>query len=344
MSQVLPIHNLNRVKLSQAIPLDTPFSVFLFPTTCCNFKCIYCAHSLDDAEMKRRYDFTAENMSMETYQTAIEQLKQFPHKLKLLSLTGQGEPMLNRQLPEMIHKAKEAQIAERIEIISNGSLLTHEYADRLISAGLDGLRISLQGLNGEKYAETCGYEVNFEQFLERIQYFFQHKKQCDLFVKIMDTALAPGEDELFYRTFDGISDRMYIERCRPVYDGVAFTAQMDSRRVDRYGNEHPPREVCPLCFFMLSIFPNGDVEPCDAIYRPVILGNIHTETLREMFTGQKLRRFQFMQLNGRRWEHPKCSVCCAPDDVSHPLDCLDDSAGEIIRKLEKGRTEDETGE
>ena len=93
------------------------------------------------------------------------------------------------------------------------------------------------------------------------------------------------------------------------------------------------RDVIPLCFFMLSVFPNGDVEPCDAIYKPVILGNIHTETLSDMFAGEKLHQFQLMQLRGERCKHPLCSVCCAPDDVSHPLDVLDDSAAEVAARI-----------
>lgn len=337
MSQNLPINNhQNRVKLSDALPLDTPFSVFVFPTTYCNFRCVYCAHSMDAAEMEKHYGLIQQTMDMDTYCTVIQQLRQFPRKIKLLSLTGQGEPLMNKQLPEMVRYAREAEVAERIEIITNGSLLTPELSDALIAAGLDGLRISMQGLDCEKYAAVCGRPIDFDQFIQNIRYFYQHKGQCDLFVKIMDSALDEGQDQDFYRILDPISDRMYIERCRPVYDGVEFTASMNAVAIDRYGNEHPPRKVCPLSFFMLSVFPDGDVEPCDSIYKPVILGNVHTNTLREMFLGETLKEFQRQQLAGRRYDNKKCAVCCAPDDVSHPLDVLDDSAEWLLDKLYGG--------
>ena len=341
MSEISPINNhLNRVKLSEAVPLATPFSVFVFPTTYCNFKCVYCAHSMSSRQMKEKYDLSEEHMSLDTYRKVIAQLQQFPQKLKLLSLTGQGEPMLNKNLPEMVHIAKKANVAERIEIISNGSLLTPDTSDALISAGLDGLRISLQGLDSEKYEEVCKFKINFNVFYENLTYFFKHRKSCNLFVKIMDVTLKDNDAEKFYRMFDGISDRMFIEICRPVYDGVQFTdnEHMKKTIVDRYGNNHSPRKVCPLCFFMLSVFPNGDVEPCDAIYKPIVLGNIHTETLQQMFLGEKLREFQLEQLKGNRNQNSKCAVCCAPDDVSHPLDVLDDSA-EIIFNRMKGNAQ-----
>jgi len=291
---------------------------------------------MDETAMREHYGLLQQTMDMDTYRTVIQQLRQFPRKVKLLSLTGQGEPLLNSRLPEMIRLAKEAEIAERIEIITNGSLLTPEFSNALIHAGLDGLRVSVQGLTSEKYAAICGCPIDFDRFVENIRYFYQHKGQCDLFVKIMDAALDEGEDRKFYQIFDPISDRMYIERCRPVYDGVEFTANMSAITIDRYGNEHPARKVCPLSFFMLSVFPDGDVEPCDSIYKPIVLGNVHTDTLRDMFMGERLKEFQRQQLLGRRYNNSKCAVCCAPDDVSHPLDVLDDSAERLLESLYGG--------
>lgn len=94
-SEIKPIYGTERVQLASVLPLAAPYSAFVFPTTFCNFKCAYCGHSLGFAEMKKQYDFTPEHMTMETYEKTIEQLAEFPQKLKMLSLTGQGEPLLN---------------------------------------------------------------------------------------------------------------------------------------------------------------------------------------------------------------------------------------------------------
>jgi radical SAM protein with 4Fe4S-binding SPASM domain len=282
--------------------------------------------------MKEQYNFAPENMNLDTYNKIINQLKAFPNKLKVLSLTGQGEPLINKNIAEMIKIAKEADIAERIEIISNASLLTPEMSKKLIDAGLDTIRISLQGLSSSKYKEICDFNLDFDKLIENIKYFYDNIMQCNVFVKVMDVALENGEDKEFYDTFSNISDRMYIEQCRPVYDGVEFTKGLEVI-ADRYGREHKKREVCPLPFFMLGIFPDGDVEPCDTIYKPVIIGNVNNETLMEMWKGNKLRDFQILQLSKQRGCNSKCQVCCAPDDVSHPEDLLDDSAEEILKRL-----------
>lgn len=140
----------------------------------------------------------------------------------------------------------------------------------------------------------------FFNSVREFSYFFQRKQHCDLFAKIMDISLAQGERDRFYHLFDVISDRMYIECCRPVYDGVAFTENMKTEVMDRYGNEHSPRKVCPLCFFQLAVFPNGDVAPCDAIYMPKKLGNVHSSTLKQMFHRDALTQFQRLHLLGLR--------------------------------------------
>jgi GTP 3',8-cyclase len=336
MSETIPIINLDRVPLCDVVPLDMPYAVYAFPATLCNFKCIYCAHALGQKKMREQYGLEPQIMDIDTFKLVIEQMKSFHHPVKLLSLTGQGEPLINKNLPDMVYMAKQAGIAKRIEIITNAALLTNEIADSLIDAGLDGLRVSLQGMSENKYKEICGINIDFDNFLLQLSYFYKNKRTCDLFVKIMDVSLDEGDEEKFYETFNHISDRMYVEQCRPVYEGVAFTENIEGENKDRYGNEHIHRKVCPLCFFQLGVFPDGDVVPDDAIYKPVVLGNVHHGTLKDMWNGEKLRSFWHMQLRGERLMNPKCAVCCAPDDVSHPLDVLDDAAGEIIKRIENG--------
>ncbi|WP_296559009.1 radical SAM protein [uncultured Acetobacterium sp.] len=331
-SEIKPIYGTERVKLAEKIPLATPFSIFVFPTTYCNFNCIYCAHSLGYEKMKEQYKFVPQNMSMETYKKILDQIKEFPDKIKMLSLTGQGEPLLNRDIPLMVKLAKEADIAERIEIITNGALLSKEMSDRLIEAGLDTLRVSLQGLSSQKYQEICGTAVDFEEYLDNIKYFYENRRNTNLFVKIMDVSLEDGEEEKFYHLFSNCSDRMYIEKMLPAYEGVEVTKDMDVE-YDRYGRKHGKRDVCPLPFYMIGIFPDGEVEPCDTIYKPIILGNVNQDNLFDMWNGKKLRAFWEMQLSSERHCNTGCSVCCAPDDVAHPEDILDNEAKKILESL-----------
>lgn len=332
MAEIKPLAGMERHALHEVIPLRTPYAVYIFPTNLCNFMCNYCGHSMGLAAMKQEYDLCTENMSMETLKLVVNQLKEFPDRIKVISLTGHGEPLVNPDLAKMIAYIKECDVAERIEIISNASLLNHQTSLELINAGLDCIRISLQGLSTQKYQEICKRNIDFDKFVDEIQYFYENKKQCQVFVKVMDVALEEGEEEQFYKLFDSISDRMYIEQCRPVYSGVTMTEGMECTD-DRYGRTHEPRKVCPLCFYMLGIHPDGDVAPCETIYKPITLGNVYSETIVDMWNGKRNQDFQKMQLRKERFQNSGCARCCAPDDVAHPEDEVDSRADELLRDL-----------
>jgi len=160
---------------------------------------------------KKTYGLNKQYMSIDTMALVIEQSKLF-EPYKLLSFMGHGEPLLCRDLPKMVAMAAEAEVAQRIEIITNASLLTHVCSDALIDAGLTNLRVSLQGLNADAYRKTSGAVLDFEKFMEQLSYFYEKKKPgMGLFVKVLDVSLHEGEEEMFYKMFDAISDRMYVE-------------------------------------------------------------------------------------------------------------------------------------
>ena len=335
MAQIKPSAGVDdRIPLADALPLASPFTLNVFPTNACNFKCSYCAHSLSDDELAKIYNLDKSIMSLETMEAIIEQSKAFPSPYKLLSFMGHGEPLLNRNLPKMIEMVKKSGIAKRIEIITNASVLNTVLSDQLIEAGLTNLRISLQGLNSESYRNTCGVFLDFEQFLEHIAYFYRQKSdQMGLFVKIMNVSLKPNDEQRFYDMFGDICDRMYVEHVQPVYHAVSVQEDKSDIRYDRYGNAHLPRQVCPLAFFSFGVWPNGDVQPCDAIYKPCLLGNVNASTLKEMWQGDNLKQFRIQHLSGNKNFIQGCADCCAPDDVSHPLDTLDDRKEELLKRM-----------
>ncbi len=322
MAEIKPAYGETRARLKDVIPLRTPYSIYFFPTNLCNFRCTYCAHGGGLKNFEEEYGLKLESMSLETFTRAIDQISKFEDKLKVLNLSGQGEPLLNRYLPEMIEYAKKMDVADRIEIITNASLLNEELSNRLIDSGLDTIRVSLQGVTSKKYKDICGKDIDFDKFVAELKYLYSIKKQCQIYVKVMDVSLDEGEEEQFYNIFRDISDRMYVENCKPVYDGVESTKDIDVS-TDRYGLKSEYRHVCPLPFYMLGILPDGTISPCETIYVPDILGNVWTDDISEVWTGDKMKAFQKMQMDKLRHTNPKCARCCAPNDVSRPEDVLD---------------------
>ena len=106
-----------RMRLADALPLDTPFSVQIFPVYGCNLACAYCIHSVPPAER----GFVAGKVMLDDalYKKCIDGLTEFPRPLKMLRFAGTGEPLLHPHITDMVAYAREKEVAETIDIVTN---------------------------------------------------------------------------------------------------------------------------------------------------------------------------------------------------------------------------------
>jgi MoaA/NifB/PqqE/SkfB family radical SAM enzyme len=79
--------------------------------------------------------------------------EQFPGIQRAL-LHGIGEPLLNRELPEIIRYLKQRGV--EVIINSNGTLLTPAWQEALVASGLDQYRCSIDGAKDQTYARIRG--------------------------------------------------------------------------------------------------------------------------------------------------------------------------------------------
>ncbi|MGD9158490.1 MAG: radical SAM protein [Desulfobacteraceae bacterium] len=297
-----------RTRLAEVIPLATPFLVQIFPAYVCNFKCSYCIHSLP----KKDRGFIADKtiMDFDLYKKCIDDLVQFPQKIKMLRFAATGEPLLHPQIAEMIKHAKDKKVGESLEIVTNASLLTKELSDDLIDAGLDWLRISIQGLSSQKYKAICGVDIDLDEFTENIRYFYKNRKECKVYIKIIDCALEENEEEKFYDIFGSICDKIAIEHLNPAVPEIDYTKLSDTPlTITQNGNAVQNAEICPQPFYMLQINPDGNIVPCCSMQTAFVCGNAEEESIFDAWNGGKFKKFQLAMLkNKKNYICKKCEV------------------------------------
>lgn len=299
--------NTARMELHQCLPLGAPLSVHIFPSFYCNFRCSYCLHSLS-AECLTEKGFRRQNMDFSVYRKAIEDISARSWHLKALIFAGHGEPLLHPQIAEMVALAKERQIADRVEIVTNASLLTRELSDALIAAGLDRLRISLQGVTAQQYQEVSGVKIDFDRFMDQIRYFYRQKKETEVYIKIIDLALKePGDQARFEDLCSGAADIHAIEYAIP------FVPEIDLGPLSGHSKQgcDVHAGICSMPFYMLIVYPNGDVLPCCSTEIPIVFGNVKQQSLGEIWTSRLRTEFLIQQLNGAG-TLPICSQCSVP--------------------------------
>lgn len=321
----------NRCNLSERIPLDTPLTLMIQPATVCNLKCKYCIQSVSKIDKEKKF-INNKLLSMDDFLEILNQAKKFPDKIKDVSFTGMGEPLLNKELPKMIKLMNESGIAERTQFFTNGLLLDKKTSLELIDAGLSELRISLQGLTADKYFEISGVRINYDTLIANIKFFYENKKQCKLYIKIADISIN-GQEEEFYRKFGDICDSIYIENIVPLFEDINYDNMLknSSSVVNKYNEKYINYNVCPNCFYTLNITPEGDVLPCCGTYRPE-LGNVKKNSLVEIWNGEKRKQFLYKQLNNARFKDINCKDCYVPNN-QQPEDNLDNCSEEVIKKF-----------
>lgn len=327
-SQIKPNYDDNRQILADIIPLRTPLAIQVAPSSVCNFKCNYCIQSSPDMKDKKI-------MEWDTFEKLCEQLKGFDDKLKQITFAGWGEPLVNRDLPKMISHIKKTGVVQKVAVFTNGLLLKRD-ALSLVDAGADFIKISLQGMSTGKYKEISGVKLDFDDLVADIKFLYENRKDCKIFIKIGDIDLTENEKELFYSTFRNITDRMYIESIRPIFENLSSSAMLKDKKImSKFGELHSPVIICPQPFYMMNITPQGDVLPCCAYYDPANLGNIHSISLKEIWNGKKMRMFLRAMLRADRKDqklYPVCRTCEIPDVTIVPSDELDSHAEKLQKK------------
>lgn len=262
----------DRLELKEAIPLITPYVVYIDPCDRCNFRCKFCPTG-DRELMKKTFGRNHGPMEFSKYRELIDGIGEFEGKVKVIRLYKDGEPLLNPRLPEMIRYAKESGCCERVDTTTNGSLLRPELSLRLIEAGLDRINISVEGINAGQYADFSGYGLDYDRFVENIAFFYEHRQQCEMNVKINGDNLTDEQTADFFKTFGDITDGIFVEHAIDYWPTFKQEKVEINQEVGILGHKAREVMVCPYIFYEMAINSDGTFSLCRFDWkRTLILG------------------------------------------------------------------------
>jgi radical SAM protein with 4Fe4S-binding SPASM domain len=287
-----------REYLKDVLPLSTPLSVQITVSGMCNFKCVYCPHSSDDSGKHQ-------NISIDNFNRFLEGARLFPRKIKTISFVGRGEPLINKNICEMMAKCHE--IAKNVTLITNGSLLSPELIDKIIDSGVDTIRISLQGVNADDYYKICGYKIDFDSFLKNIEYLYKNKRGCKIVLKIPDIVIDTKEkEEICKKIFLDKCDHFTLQHIYPSPSPNTPLSDITSNLKTIYFDDVTDISVCPQPFYLLFIDADGNVFPCYYWYSPLCLGNLEHKNIYQMWNSEYLKQIRLAHLTNTTG---KCKEC-----------------------------------
>jgi MoaA/NifB/PqqE/SkfB family radical SAM enzyme len=123
-------------------PVSKLAKVYIEVTNLCNLDCQTCMRNVWGEPSGLMSDATFEKIFTEIQGMLV---------LPTVFFGGYGEPLIHPKISEWVKKFKS--IGARVEMISNGLLLTEERSLQFIRAGLDVLWVSLDGSSEESYVD-----------------------------------------------------------------------------------------------------------------------------------------------------------------------------------------------
>ncbi len=123
----------------------------------CNFDCIYCSSHISESAKSR--EFNIEDIAF-LFNTASQL------GIKKVRLTG-GEPLIRRDIVDVVKRIKANQEIKEIVLTTNGSLLKY-LAEPLKKAGLTRVNISLDSMRRDVFKKITKRD-NFDNVIEGIK-------------------------------------------------------------------------------------------------------------------------------------------------------------------------------
>jgi radical SAM protein with 4Fe4S-binding SPASM domain len=145
------------------IATTSPHNVFIEVTNHCNLLCETCPRTFTTYEEPK-------TLSWENFLHLVDQFPQMERAV----LQGIGEPLLNKELPRMIAHLKSRDVT--VLFNTNATLLNEEWSRKLIDAGLDELRVSIDGANAKTYALIRGAPL-FHKVVNNLKRFVEIQKE-----------------------------------------------------------------------------------------------------------------------------------------------------------------------
>ncbi len=195
------------------------------------------------------------------------------------------------------------------------------------------LRISIQGVSARQYKEISGVKIDLEKFVDNIRFFYEHRRETKVYIKIIDCALKNEEDkDEFFDLFGNICDLISIEYMTPTVKGIDYDKLSGGKdpSYTQSGNNLSDSKICPMPYYMIQINPDGYVVPCCGWGIPLRLGDIKEKSVVDIWNSQTYNEFRARMLTGAANCGKVCAACALYRYGLFPEDNLDGYAQKLL--------------
>jgi radical SAM protein with 4Fe4S-binding SPASM domain len=269
-----------------------PISASIEPANYCNLSCPHCPTG------RRLIEKTDKRLNVGDFKSYIDSL--LP-ELIYLNLYFQGEPFLNKDLPEMIRYAADNGVFTCVS--TNGNSLTENTIIKLKESGIGRLIICLDGASSESYS-TYRVGGKFDRVVDAIRLSVKYKLPLEVQCLLLST--TENEVDEIKLLCKNLGVRRLVFKKAQFYDDYLVPKNPKNLRYKRNssGKLVPKAKLKNKCWRLFStivIDVDGNVPACcfdkSAKYS---FGNLKFASLNDVWLGSKAMKFRQTILKNRK--------------------------------------------
>jgi radical SAM protein with 4Fe4S-binding SPASM domain len=206
---------------------------------------------------------------------------------KVIVLHGYGDPLLDKQIPQYVKWMAEKGIPSYFSC--NPANINMSRTIETFENGLNYIKYSIESVDDTRHKQIRGYLSNFTDSYEDILELLNVKAQRNLPTTIVITMLnlnKPGQQEEF-------------ERLKEKFKGLDVYIYLKSQDQQWYEDNKAGTnsihwiEFCQFPWSSMTIKSNGEACECvEDFNNEIVLGNAHTESLHDIWNGEKYKKFR----------------------------------------------------
>jgi len=262
-------------------------------TNRCNAACVFCSYP--------RMERSKGMQSLALTRKILDEAATIP-LIDHITFTGLGETLLDKHLEDRVAYARAVLPRAVIDVFTNGSPLTPQRFDQLRDAGLTTLYVSLNAVRASQRHAIMQVD-DFDRVVEVTKYAIAHGQgHCQVVVKgVASKDLLENEDgETFRQTWGGWTQD----------GGHAFLHLEGNWAGKLFPMRVQPTQACLRALTQIMVLWDGRVSLCcfDGEGEE-ILGDLNTQTLRDIYNGGRALEIRRAHAEGHRAHIPLCANC-----------------------------------
>ncbi|MBT3668440.1 MAG: radical SAM protein [Opitutae bacterium] len=282
--------------------LQPPTTLMLELTNACNLACIMCRNPT----MKREKGFMSEQIIKKAF-TEGRKLG-----IKNVALYTTGESLYYKNITNIIKQSKSFDY--HTYLTSNGLLLNRKKSKELIEAGLDSIKISIDGTNKKEY-EKIRIGGKFERLLRNLEELHQLREEMKSSMKIYAAAIITKVNEANIKKFKDVYG--------PFVDGIFLSplVNMSGQLGKQYEKLKPSvnSEIedewrpCKMLWDRMVITKEGLITACCVDYEnDLVYADLNKVSLKEAWESTTIKMWRQKHKSGNIEDMNLCKTCNAP--------------------------------